>query len=130
MPTPALRALAPRTVRTFSRCGGLDVEPALADLPAQGYQRFAQPDTPPGQRANLGLERVLRESFPITSPDGALRLVYLRYELGEPALPPEECRRAGRTFGRPLRIFFRMEGPDGSLEQPVTLGEVPGLLPG
>ena len=67
-----------------------------------------QEDADPKKRKNQGLESVLREIFPISSYDGNTTLEYLYYELGKPRYTSQECRQLRLTYGRPLRIWLRL----------------------
>ncbi len=60
------------------------------------------------KRKDEGLEAVLREIFPIESYDKSISLEYLRYELGKPRYEPDECRQLRLTYGRPFRVWLRL----------------------
>ena len=60
------------------------------------------------KRTDSGLEGVLREIFPIESYDKTLTLEYIRYELGKPRYDPDECRQLRLTYGRPFRVWLRL----------------------
>jgi DNA-directed RNA polymerase subunit beta len=97
------------------------------------YERFWQPDTPPGLRRDVGLHALLRQAFPIRSHDGARALAYLHYQLGDPPCSPDECRRLRKTYARPLLVWLRAEGPgspDAMPTEAVPMGEAPVLLEG
>ena len=117
-----------RELRCFGRRSSPPLPP-LTDLQKRAYERFLQPDTPPGQRHAQGLEGVLREAFPIRSHDGSRSLAYMHYELGPPVHSLEECRTLRCTYARPLRVWLRMDGPEPVAEA-VSMGAVPVMLDG
>ena len=81
------------------------------------------------KRKDEGLEGVLREIFPIESYDKKLTLEYLRYELGKPRYEPDECRQLRLTYGRPFRIWLRLN-KEQPIEEEVYLGDLPIMLGG
>ena len=94
-------------IRNFSKIGDAIEAPNLAELQVAAYRRFLQPDLLPHQRQPIGLEAIFREIFPIISADGALRMEYLGYELGQPYRSEEECRHLGLSYCCPLRLRSR-----------------------
>ncbi len=72
---------------------------------------------------------MLREIFPIESYDKKLSLSYLRYELGKPRYEPDECRQLRLTYGRPFRIWLRLN-KEQPIEEEVYLGDLPIMLGG
>jgi len=80
-------------------------------------------------RKNRGLEGIFRETFPILSYDGSMRLEYVSYALGRPRYTPDECRKLGLTYGRPLTITVRLVGPE-TIEEAVYLGDMPIMMGG
>src|SRR5262249_33987340 len=66
--------------------------PDLTELQIKSYEDFLQADVPASERADSGLESIIREIFPIESYDKSMRLVYLGYDLGKPRYTPNECR--------------------------------------
>src|SRR6056297_2513061 len=78
---------------------------------------------------NFELESVLREIFPIESYDGNTTLEYLYYELGKPRYTSPECRQLRLTYGRPLRIWLRLNREEPH-EEEVYLGDLPIMMGG
>src|SRR6056297_2864592 len=78
---------------------------------------------------NFELESVLREIFPIESYDGNTTLEYLYYELGKPRYTSPECRQLRLTYGRPLRIWLRLNREE-PIEEEVYLGDLPIMMGG
>ena len=88
-----------------------------------------QEDADSRDRKNHGLESVLREIFPISSYDGNTTLEYLHYELGKPRYTSQECRQLRLTYGRPLRIWLRLNREEPH-EEEVYLGDLPIMMGG
>ena len=104
--------------------------PDLTAIQTASYARFLQYDgTNPAKRKEEGLEAVLREIFPIESYDKSISLDYVRYELGKPRYEPDECRQLRLTYGRPLRIWLRLNR-EQPIEEEVYLGDLPIMMGG
>src|SRR5436190_1829941 len=129
MPISAKRTIIPEKVRNFGRFGDATKVPPLCDIQVRSYERFLQLDTPPEKRTATGLEGVLREIFPIESYDKTLSLDYLKYELGKPRYEPDECRQLRLTFGRPFRVWLRLN-KEQPVEEEVYLGDMPIMIGG
>jgi DNA-directed RNA polymerase subunit beta len=129
MPIPAQRTILPERVRNFGRFGDAIEVPPLTDVQTRSYDRFLQLDTPPEKRTPTGLEGVLREIFPIESYDKTLNLQYLKYELGKPRYGPDECRQLRLTYGRPFRVWLRLN-KEQPVEEEVYLGDMPIMIGG
>jgi len=96
----------------------------LTALQTASYEAFLQEDIPSDKRKNQGLEAVFREIFPISSYDNTVSLEYLRFELGKPRYTPEECRQLRLTYGKPLKVWLRLNR-EQPLEEEVYLGDIP-----
>ena len=130
MATTSKRRLEPTSVRHFGTGLGSNFKlPDLTALQTASYAEFLQADTDSRERKDHGLESVLREIFPISSYDGNTTLEYLRYELGKPRYTSQECRQLRMTYGRPLRIWLRLNREE-PLEEEVYLGDLPIMLGG
>src|SRR5215475_5888136 len=129
MPVPAVRTIVPETTRNFGRFGDTAKVPPLTAIQTRSYERFLQLDVPPEKRTATGLEGVLREIFPIESYDKTLSLNYLRYELGKPRYGPDECRQLRLTYGRPFRVWLRLN-KEQPVEEEVYLGDMPIMIGG
>ncbi len=129
MATSSKRRLNPTQVRRFG--SGLDALPIpeLTQLQTRSYEAFLQEDIPSDKRKNHGLESVFREIFPIESFDKQVSLEYLRYELGKPRYSPEECRQLRLTYGKPLKVWLRLNR-ESPIEEEVYLGDIPIMLGG
>ena len=129
MPIPAQRMINPEQVRNFGRIGDAIEVPSLTDVQTRSYDRFLQLDALPSKRTPTGLEGVLREIFPIESYDKTINLEYLRYELGKPRYDPDECRQLRLTYGRPFRVWLRLN-KEQPVEEEVYLGDMPIMIGG
>ena len=131
MATPSQRCVQFSEIRNFGTQESVHQIPDLTVLQTRSYKNFLQEDTPPKQRLNQGLEAVLREIFPIESYDKTVRLEYLYYELVKPRYEPDECRQLRLTYGKPLRVWFRMI-KDEVVGRPedAYLGDLPIMLGG
>ena len=108
MATSAQRRLRTPETRYFGSGQESYEIPDLTQIQTASYARFLQYGVSPNRRKNEGLESVLREIFPIESYDKTLQLEYLRYELGKPRYEPDECRQLRLTYGRPFRVWLRL----------------------
>jgi DNA-directed RNA polymerase subunit beta len=129
MPILAQRTILPQQVRNFGRFGDAVEVPPLTDVQTRSYERFLQLDIAPAKRTPTGLEGVLREIFPIESYDKTLSLQYLKYELGKPRYGPDECRQLRLTYGRPFRVWLRLN-KEQPVEEEVYLGDMPIMIGG
>ena len=129
MPIQAKRRLTPEQARNFGRFGDAVEVPPLTDVQTRSYERLLQLDIPPEKRAPTGLEGVLQEIFPIESYDKTLSLQYLKYELGKPRYGPDVCRQLRLTYGRPFRVWLRLN-KEQPVEEEVYLGDMPIMIGG
>ncbi len=103
--------------------------PSLTEIQTKSFDDFLQVDVPFNRRGNIGLEAILRETFPIYSYDKTMSLEYIGYELGRPRYSSDECRVLGQTYGMPFKIRVRLDKPD-PVEEWVYLGEIPIMVGG
>jgi DNA-directed RNA polymerase subunit beta len=129
MAVTARRRLETNTTRRFGSGRDPYAIPDLTEIQTKSYARFLQYETTSDKRKDEGLEGVLREIFPIESYDKKLQLQYLRYELGKPRYEPDECRQLRLTYGRPFRIWLRLN-KEQPIEEEVYLGDLPIMLGG
>ena len=90
------------TVRHFGKFRSPLAVPSLTDIQTVSWLEFLQEDVPFNRRTALGLESILRETFPIYSFDKTVSLEYVGYELGRPRYTADECRTLGVSFGMPF----------------------------
>jgi len=129
MPIAAQRIIRPDTIRNFGRFGDAVEVPPLTEVQTKSYDRFLQLDVASDRRTPSGLEGVLREIFPIESYDKSLNLQYIKYELGKPRYDPDECRQLRLTYGRPFRVWLRLN-KEQPVEEEVYLGDMPIMIGG
>ena len=129
MAVPAQRRLSPREVRKFGSGREQTAIPDLTKIQTESYALFLQEETSSDKRKDQGIESVLREIFPVESYDKSIKLEYLRYELGKPRYTPEECRQLRLTYGKPFRIWLRLN-KEQPIEEEVYLGDIPIMLGG
>jgi DNA-directed RNA polymerase beta subunit len=103
--------------------------PDLTEIQTRSYEAFLQYDVAPNKRTDQGIEGVLREIFPIESYDKTLSLDYIKYELGKPRYGPDECRQLRLTYGRPFRVWLRLN-KEQPVEEEVYLGDMPIMIGG
>ena len=63
------------------------------------------------------------------SYDKTVSLEYLRYELGKPRYTPDECRQLRLTYGKPMKVWLRLNR-EQPIEEEVYLGDIPIMLGG
>ena len=124
MAVTARRRLETTTTRRFGSGREAYAIPDLTEIQTKSYARFLQYEAPHDKSKAEGLEGVLKEIFPIESYDKKLSLSYLRYELGKPRYEPDECRQLRLTYGRPFRIWLRL-----NKEQPIEKKSTSATLP-
>jgi len=129
MATTTKRRLEPTTRRHFGTGLGTFELPDLTALQTASYAAFLQEDADSDKRDDKGLEGVLREIFPVQSYDGNIQLDFVRYELGKPRYTPEECRQLRLSYGRPLRVWLRLQREE-PIEEEVYLGDLPIMMGG
>src|SRR5260221_9408552 len=129
MPIPAIRIIKPTQERNFGRFGDAVEVPSLTDVQTKSYDRFLQLEVHPEERDPHGLEGVMQEIFPIESYDKTLSLQYIKYELGKPRFGPDECRQLRLTYGRPFRVWLRLN-KEQPVEEEVYLGDMPIMIGG
>ncbi|NBC11597.1 MAG: DNA-directed RNA polymerase subunit beta [Planctomycetes bacterium] len=121
------------SVRDFSKRGDALPIPDLVEVQGAAYERFLQLTQTHDQRqAEVGLEALLREVFPIESYDGNMAVEYLYYKLDEPRYTPDECRELRLTYGMPFRVGVRLTRKDNPniVEEEIYLGEMPIMMGG
>jgi len=129
MATQVERRLRPTEVRQFGSGRKAPYIPDLTQIQTESYHSFLQDNVTPTDRGDQGLESVLQEIFPIESYDKQISLEYVKYELGKPRYTPDECRQLRLTYGRPFRVWLRLN-KDEPIEEEVYLGDLPIMLGG
>jgi DNA-directed RNA polymerase subunit beta len=129
MATTSQRRLETKETRSFGSGRESISMPDLTRIQTDSYAAFLQQGVTSSKRKDQGLESVLREIFPIESYDKQISLDYIKYELGKPRYTPDECRQLRLTYGRPFRVWLRLN-KEQAIEEEVYLGDVPIMLGG
>ena len=115
--------------------------PHLLDIQTRAFQSLLQPDGKGAERADVGLERVFKDVFPIQDVNGNYSLEFVKYALGEPKYAVEECIERDMTYSVPLKATLQLvvmeevgettktKRPKNIIEKEVYLGELPILTP-
>jgi DNA-directed RNA polymerase subunit beta len=115
--------------------------PHLLDIQTRAFQSLLQPDGKEGARADVGLERVFKDLFPIQDVNGNYSLEFVKYALGEAKYTVEECIERDMTYSVPLKATLQLvvmeevgeatktKRPKNIIEKEVYLGELPILTP-
>ncbi len=129
MATVAQRRLVFNDIRRFGTGRVHPEMPDLTEIQTASYEAFLQYEVADDKRKDQGIEGVLREIFPVESYDKTISVDYVRYELGKPRYTPEECRQLRLTYGRPFRVWLRLN-KEQPIEEEVYLGDMPIMLGG
>jgi len=125
-----------RIRKDFSKIKHVIGIPPLVEIQQKSFQQFLQADTPPEQRADIGLQGVFKSVFPIKGFNQTASLEFVQYVLDPPRYDEQECRNRGMTFAAPMRVTVRLVVWDidevtaaqtirDVKEQEVYFGEVP-----
>ncbi len=129
MPIPHQRTLIFDEIRNYGEISDEFELPDLTQIQTASYASFLQTGVATRQRKDQGLEGILREIFPVESYDGQYSLDYVKYELGKPRYTPTECMQLRLTYGRPFRVWLRLN-KEQPIEEEVYLGDMPIMLGG
>ncbi len=110
---------------SFGKLQNILAVPDLIGLQIDSYRNFLQPDVPPQERKNQGLQEVFNEIFPIVSYDGQSSVEFISYEVGKPKLEVVECIKDGKLYDAPLYVKFRFKRNDMESVEDVYMGEIP-----
>jgi len=113
----------------FGKLSDVIQAPDLVEIQLKSYVEFLQKELSPGQRKHLGLQAVLKESFPVESYDGQIALDFVKYEIQEPKLSYIEAIREGETYAAPLYVTFRLKEGEEVREDTLYMGEIPLMTP-
>jgi len=118
-----------REFRVFGNSDEKAKVPELSKVQQAYWDDFLQKDVVPGDRANTGLEALLRETFPIKSFDGSVSLDYMSYELKRPRYSIDDCRALRLTHGYLMRVRLRLNS-EIPIEEDVYLTDIPVMIGG
>lgn len=123
-----MKKKAPKRIGFQARPEVIDL-PNLIEIQLKSYSEFLQFDKLPHERANVGLQEVFNEVFPIKSYDEKTILEYLSYSMSVPKYTPEECIRRGITYNVTLKVKLRLTDETGIKEEEVYMGTIPIMTP-
>ena len=109
----------------FGKLKAASQPPNLIEIQTKSFHDFLQADVSASKRANMGLQAIFKEIFPVVSKDGRFTIDFVRYNLEKPRKTAFESLRDGDTFSAPLHATFRLKDGDEVREDDVFLGEVP-----
>ncbi|MBI2506054.1 MAG: hypothetical protein HYW07_22800 [Candidatus Latescibacteria bacterium] len=123
VPAPVEPVLGPEPrTREFCKTPPAVPIPDLTGLPKRSFEAFAQRECRTAERKLQGLERLLREAFPIELAHGE-RLEYEGYAIDQADACSQDCVRFGRTYAGRLEIRLRSTG-SGEVRE-VDAGRLP-----
>ncbi len=112
--------------------------PHLLDIQLRSFEVLLRTG-PDADNADLGLDRVFQEVFPVADVNGNYSLEYVKFTLGEPKYTVEECIERDMTYSASLKATLRLlinetlesgeKRPKDIIEKEVYLGELPILAP-
>ncbi|MGL4392809.1 MAG: DNA-directed RNA polymerase subunit beta [Fusobacteriaceae bacterium] len=118
---------------SFGRIKERGEMPHFLEFQLDSYEDFLQTKELPNKRKNRGLESAFRDTFPIESSSGDIRLEYINYELSENDFPLNdelECKKRGKTFSTALKVRLRLinkKNGNEIQESLVYFGEIPTM---
>ncbi len=127
-----------RVRKRFGRIPEASSMPNLIEVQRSSYEAFLQHGVPSADRADTGLQGVIRSVFPITDFAETASLEFVKYELEAPKYDVEECQQRGMTYAAPLKVTLRLivfeVDPDTQAksvldikEQDVYMGDLPRM---
>ena len=111
--------------------------PNLIEVQRESYEKFLQSNTDTNKRIHFGLQRVLKEIFPIHDYSGKATLEFIKYKLDKPKYDVDECKQRGFTYASGLKVTLRLIRYDideediekkmfrDSVDDEVYLGDMP-----
>ncbi|MDA8417526.1 MAG: DNA-directed RNA polymerase subunit beta, partial [Desulfobacteraceae bacterium] len=97
-----------RVRKSFAKIGEAVEKPHLIEMQQLSYEKFLQMDIEPEDRADIGLQGIFKNIFPIEDFNGACSLEFVNYSFGEPKYSVEECVERGMTYEVPVKITVRL----------------------
>jgi DNA-directed RNA polymerase subunit beta len=125
-------------VISFGKLPSVMPMPHLLDVQTRSFRALLSADED-GARADISLERVFQEVFPIADVNGNYSLEFVKFAIGEPKYTVEECIERDMTYSAPLKATMRLvvmetlesgvKRPKNIIEKEVYLGELPIMTP-
>ena len=97
-----------RVRKSFAKTSQIIESPHLIAMQRHSYDNFLQADVPPDERADLGLQAIFKNIFPINDFNGICSLEFVRYKFGDPKYTVDECIERGMTYDVPVKITVRL----------------------
>ena len=123
-----------RIRKSFAKQESVLGVPFLLTTQIDSYHEFLQLDVPPAERRNIGLQAAFQSVFPMESHNGAARLDFIQYSIGDSLFDVQECQVRGITYSAPIRAKIRLSIFDRDAakqtvkeirENDVYMGEIP-----
>ena len=116
--------------KLFGRLQGMESPmPDLIDIQTESYKEFLQSDVAPQKRANVGLQAIFKEIFPVVSYDGRYKLDFVGYNLEPEKKNYLQALIDGESYVRPLKVTFRLQDGEDVREEDVFMGDIPIMTP-
>ncbi len=129
MAIPAQRRLTPREIRRFGSGREAHFVADLTKIQTESYQAFLQEESTSEKRKDHGLEGVLRESSRSRATTRPSSWNICDTSWASRRYTPEECRQLRLTYGKPFRVWLRLN-KEQPIEEEVYLGDIPIMLGG
>ena len=101
----------------FSKISGKLPLPYLVEIQTESYKSFL----------SNGIDEALKDIFPISNPNGTLKIEYKGFHLENPKYTFEECKRRDLTYSAPLKVtlglYYTQNNEFKTSE--VFMGEIP-----
>ena len=124
-------------VVSFAKLPAAMEMPNMLDIQIEAFQALLRNGRDGEEQADVGLERVFNEVFPITDVNDKFSLEFVSYSLGEPKYAVDECIERDMTYAAPLKATLRLvvwedvedgeRRPKDIIEKEVYLGDLPLL---
>src|SRR5690554_3854134 len=124
-------------VVSFAKLPAAMEMPNMLDIQIEAFQALLRNGRDGEEQADVGLERVFNEVFPIIDVNDKFSLEFVSYSLGEPKYAVDECIERDMTYAAPLKATLRLvvwedvedgeRRPKDIIEKEVYLGDLPLL---
>ncbi len=93
--------------------------PNLITIPKRSYELFLQANTPPKNRAEMGINRCLKMVFPVRNYTDTVVLECLDYKVLPPEYEPLEAKERGLTYQSQVKLTLRLISYDLDVDRGV-----------
>jgi DNA-directed RNA polymerase subunit beta len=94
--------------RDYSHIQFVENIPNLIEMQKRSYENFLQRDINRKQIKNVGIEKVLKDAFPIHSADGRFILEYISYSFDPMKHSLDDAKYKSSNYSLPLRVKLRL----------------------